>query len=68
MGNNKTIQYKLGLMRLGISQRKLGDILGFSESYISMLLSGSRKNIIFDNWVKENLDFVFYPPRRRRAK
>lgn len=42
-------------MRIGITQREAANILGFSESYISMLISGQRTNEKFDNWLKDNV-------------
>lgn len=46
---------KIGLLKLGITQRELADFLGFDESYISLLISGKRKNRIFNDWVENVL-------------
>lgn len=50
-----SIKYKIALLRLGITQREAAKTLGFSESYISMLVSGQRKNKRFNEWLKENV-------------
>ena len=50
-----SMKYKIALMRLGITQREAAKTLGFSESYISMLVSGQRKNKKFNEWLKENV-------------
>ena len=50
-----SMKYKIALMRLGITQREAAKILDFSESYISMLVSGQRTNEKFDNWLKDNV-------------
>jgi transcriptional regulator with XRE-family HTH domain len=49
------MKYKIALLRLGITQREAAKTLGFSESYISMLVSGQRKNKKFNEWLKENV-------------
>ena len=51
MGKN----IKIELLKLGINQRELADFLGFNESYISLLISGKRKNQTFNDWVKKVL-------------
>ena len=51
MGKN----IKIELIKLGITQRELADFLGFNESYISLLISGKRKNKTFSDWVKKVL-------------
>ena len=51
MGKN----IKIELLKLGITQRELADFLGFNESYISLLISGKRKNKTFSDWVKKVL-------------
>ena len=51
MGKN----IKIELLKLGITQRELADFLGFNESYISLLISGKRKNKTFSEWVKKVL-------------
>jgi len=50
-----SMKYKIALLRLGITQREAAKTLGFSESYISMLVSGQRKNNKFNEWLKENV-------------
>ena len=51
MGKN----IKIELLKLGITQRELANFLGFNESYISLLISGKRKNKTFSDWVKKVL-------------
>ena len=48
---NKSISYKIVLIKNGITQRQVAQILHFSESYVSMLISGERKNEIFDKFI-----------------
>lgn len=55
MSRTENIAYKIILMQLGISQRELSNILGYSEQYISMILAGKRKNKRFENWIKPKL-------------
>ena len=50
-----SMKYKIALLRLGITQREAAKTLGFSESYISMLVSGQRNNKKFDEWLRENV-------------
>jgi predicted transcriptional regulator len=50
-----SMKYKIALMRLGITQREAAKILDFSESYISMLVSGQRSNERFDKWLRDNV-------------
>ena len=50
-----SMKYKIALMRLGITQREASSILGFSESYISMLVSGQRSNERFNTWLRDNV-------------
>ena len=50
-----SMKYKIALLRLGITQREAAKALGFSESYISMLVSGQRSNNKFDEWLRENV-------------
>jgi predicted transcriptional regulator len=49
------MKYKIALLRIGITQREAAKTLGFSESYISMLVSGQRSNNKFDKWLRENV-------------
>ena len=39
-------------MQLGITQRQLARMLHYSESYVSMLISGERKNERFDKFLE----------------
>lgn len=57
MSRNSNIKMKIAFLRLGITQREAADILGFHESYISLLLQGKRKNKDFENWLKSNSCF-----------
>ena len=50
-----SMKYKIALMRIGVTQREAANILGFSESYISMLVSGQRSNKKFDEWLRDNV-------------
>ena len=50
-----SMKYKIALMRIGITQREAANILGFSESYISMLVSGQRSNERFNTWLRANV-------------
>jgi len=54
MRESKSIKYKIILLQLGISQRELADILGFTESYISMIMKGKRVNKQLDDWMRAN--------------
>ncbi len=42
-----------------MSQAALGRELGFCRSHISMLINGTRKNELFDKWMKENVLVLF---------
>ena len=44
----KSIENKIILFKMGISQRELAKKLGYAESYISLLMSGKRQNKDFD--------------------
>lgn len=46
-----SLKYKIALLRIGITQREAAKTLCFSESYISMLISGQRSNKKFDEWL-----------------
>ena len=48
-------KYIIGLKELKMTQSDLGKELGFSRNYINMLIKGSRKNELFDQWMKENV-------------
>jgi len=52
----RIIKYKSALMQAGITQRQLAEILGISESYISMIIAGKRENRKFDEWIKPLLN------------
>ena len=54
MSKKSNIKLKIALLRLGLTQREAAEILGFHESYISLLLQGKRKNKLFEDWLKEN--------------
>jgi transcriptional regulator with XRE-family HTH domain len=58
--------YKIALLQLGISQRKVADILGYSEQYISMILSGKRSCKKFDEWMYINAPHLFKRGARLR--
>lgn len=52
-------KYIIGLKELKMTQNDLGKELGFSRNYINMLIKGSRKNELFDQWMKENVLVLF---------
>lgn len=54
MSKKSNIKLKIAFLRLGLTQRETAEILGFHESYISLLLQGKRKNKLFEDWLKEN--------------
>lgn len=49
---SKNISHKIALMQLGITQRQIARMLHYSESYVSMLISGERKNERFDKFLE----------------
>ena len=55
----KKQKYLIGLNYLNMSQTALGRELGFCRSHISMLINGTRKNELFDKWMKENVLVLF---------
>lgn len=55
----KKQKYLIGLNYLNMSQAALGRELGFCRSHISMLINGTRKNELFDKWMKENVLILF---------
>jgi hypothetical protein len=55
----KKQKYLIGLNYLNMSQAALGRELGFCRSHISMLINGTRKNELFDKWMKENVLVLF---------
>lgn len=56
-------KYKLGMKKLSITQNELALEMGFTRSYVNMLVNGKRKNDQFDNWVKENILPLFETKR-----
>ena len=52
-------KYIIGLKELKMTQSDLGKELGFSRNYINMLIKGSLKNELFDQWMKENVLVLF---------
>lgn len=46
---NKFLENKILLLELGITQREIAKQLNMAESYVSLLMSGKRKNKDFDN-------------------
>ena len=52
-------KYIIGLKELKMTQSDLGKELGVSRNYINMLIKGSRKNELFDQWMKENVLVLF---------
>ncbi len=49
------IEYKIILMRLGVTQRELATQLGYSESYISQIIAGKRKSNRFQEFIQRKL-------------
>ena len=47
--NKKLLENKIILLGLGITQREIAKQLNMAESYVSLLMSGKRKNKDFDN-------------------
>ena len=58
--------YKIALIKFGISQRELADTLGYSEQYISMILAGKRNCRRFDEWLQKNIPSLFKRGARLR--
>lgn len=56
-------KYKLGMKKLSITQNELALEMGFTRSYVNMLVNGKRKNDQFDNWVKKNILPLFETKR-----
>lgn len=60
------LNYKIALMQFGISQRELANTLGYSEQYISMILSGKRECKRFNEWLQQNIPSLFKRGARLR--
>jgi hypothetical protein len=58
-------QYKIGLNVLGLSNLDLARELGFSKSYVNMLINKKRSNELFDNWMETNVLPLF---ERKKVK
>lgn len=58
-------QYKIGLNVLGLSNLDLAHELGFSKSYVNMLINKKRSNELFDNWMETNVLPLF---ERKKVK
>lgn len=54
----RKILHKMILIKNGITQRQVAEMLHYSESYVSMLISGERKCKRFDKFIEglANLD------------
>jgi DNA-binding CsgD family transcriptional regulator len=52
-------KYAIGLKSLNMTQADLANELGFSRNYINMLIKGSRKNELFNQWMSENVLILF---------
>jgi predicted transcriptional regulator len=50
--HNSKVYYKLQLMYLRMSQKQLAKELGYSESFISQVISGARNSDLVDDWFK----------------
>lgn len=51
--NKKFLENKIILLGLGITQREIAKQLNMAESYVSLLMSGKRKNKDFDNLMSQ---------------
>lgn len=49
------VEYKILLLKLGITQRELAQKLGYCESYISQIIAGKRKSKSFDEFLQRKL-------------
>ena len=58
-------QYKIGLNVLGLSNLDLARELGFSKSFVNMLINKKRSNELFDNWMETNVLPLF---ERKKVK
>lgn len=56
-------KYIVGLKELKMTQSDLAKELGFSRNYINMLIKGSRKNELFNQWMQENVLILFKTKR-----
>ena len=52
-------KYIIGLKELKMTQSDLGKEFGVSHPSLNMLIKGSRKNELFDQWMKENVLVLF---------
>lgn len=48
--NKKFLENKIILLGLGITQREIAKQLNMAESYVSLLMSGKRKNYVYDEF------------------
>ena len=48
----KKFLHKITLIKNGITQRQVAEMLHYSESYVSMLISGERKSQRFDKFIE----------------
>lgn len=55
---SKKFLHKMTLIKNGITQRQVAEMLHYSESYVSMLISGERKSKRFDKFIESlaNMD------------
>ena len=58
-------QYKIGLNVLWLINLDLALELGFSKSYVNMLINKKRSNELFDNWMETNVLPLF---ERKKVK
>ena len=49
---SKKFLHKITLIKNGITQRQVAEMLHYSESYVSMLISGERKSKRFDKFIE----------------
>ena len=49
------VEYKILLLRLGVSQRELAQKLGYCERYVSQIIAGKRKSKRFEEFIQRKL-------------
>ena len=49
------VEYKILLLRLGVSQRELAQKLRYCESYVSQIIAGKRKSKRFEEFIQIKL-------------
>jgi len=52
-------KYSIGLKTLKMTHSDLAKTLGFSRTYVTMLINGERENELFTKWMDENVLYLF---------